>query len=333
MEEETRNEIGKDAPPAAKSKRDYLLPASILVSTAIIAGAWVYTTGLRNTPQRQATSPTSPQGVRGSELEESVVPSAGVVLPATWGNLGAQLVSAGAIDAGQFRAIYEQRGAFTDEDNNLLLGKNDGKIKITQDNAGYLLNLFWALGLAQKNPILESGEMVDPKYGGTQNFAATGGWTIAKGSAMDHYSRHSFFTLTPEQQALVDKISRGIYRPCCGNSTHFPDCNHGMAMLGLLELMASQGATEEQMWKAALAANSYWFPDVYLTIATYLKNKGIDWKDINPQEVLGADYSSAAGYALVSAQVGQPRGQSSGSSCGIGAGQPAQPRQQSGCGI
>ena len=87
---------------------------------------------------------------------------------------------------------------------------------------------------------------------------------------MDHYNRHIFFKLTPEQQALVDKVSRGIYRPCCNNSTHFPDCNHGMAMLGFLELMASQGVSEQDMWKAALAVNSYWFPDTYINIATYI---------------------------------------------------------------
>ena len=67
------------------------------------------------------------------------------------------------------------RGAFTDEYKNLLFGQNDGKLKITNENAGYLLNLFWALGLANKNPILDTGEMANPAYGGAQNFASTGG--------------------------------------------------------------------------------------------------------------------------------------------------------------
>ena len=120
------------------------------------------------------------------------------------------------------------------------------------------------------------GMMVDPKYGGAGNFASTGGWTISKSSPMDHYSRHSLVVLTEEQQILVEKISRGVFRPCCGNSTHFPDCNHGMAMLGLLELMASQGVSEQDMWKTALIVNSYWFPDTYITLATYMKNKGVD---------------------------------------------------------
>src|SRR3989344_1371009 len=291
-------------------KKDYTLPASILISAIILAGAWVYT-----------------DKTLVSALEEKVLPPEGVVLPIRWGDLGAQLVNAGVIDSNKFKVIYEESGTFTplesasltgftDEYENLLLGQNDGQLKITEDNAGDLLNLFWALGLANKNPILDTGEMVNPEYGGAQNFASTGGWTIAQGNAMDHYSRHKFFDLTDEQQALVDKISRGIYRPCCGNSTHFPDCNHGMAMLGLLELMASQGVSEQDMWKAALVVNSYWFPDTYITIASYMNNGRVDWKNVNPQEILGANYSSGEGYPKIAAQVpAQPR--RGGNGCGI----------------
>ena len=151
---------------------------------------------------------------------------------------------------------------------------------------------------------------------------------------MDHYSRHKFFNLTDEEQALVEKVSRGIYRPCCGNSTHFPDCNHGMAMLGLLELMASQGVSEGEMWKAALAVNSYWFPSTYMTIATYMENKGTDWDDVDPQEILGPGYSSSSGYAKIASQVVAQQQQSGGSGCGVEAsGAAPAPRQQSGCGI
>src|SRR3989344_5788143 len=228
----------------------YVLPISIIIAGMMITASVIYSD--RN-PSLQNS------GEQSLIAEETVLPSNGVALPVRWGNLGAKLVSVGVIDADKFKAIYESRGAFTDEYKTLLLGQSDTKLKITKDNSGYLLNLFWALGLASKNPILESGEMMNPAYGGAGNFASTGGWMIAKGSPMEHYSKHKFFDLTVEQQTLVDKVSRGIYRPCCGNSTHFPDCNHGMAMLGLLELMASQGASEQDMWRAALAVNSYWF--------------------------------------------------------------------------
>ncbi|OHA88955.1 MAG: hypothetical protein A3C70_00385 [Candidatus Zambryskibacteria bacterium RIFCSPHIGHO2_02_FULL_43_14] len=305
-----------------------LIPLAIIIAGTMLSGAIFY--GPQDSPNKTAAV----QNAYVSALEEAVLPRAHVVLPVTWGDLGSKLVSVGAIDGEKFRALYQGRGQFTDEYENLLSGTDNGKLTLTEDNAGYLLNLFWALGLASKNKILEQGEMTDPKYGGAGNFASTGGWTIAEGNAMDHYSRHIFFDLTAEQQVLVDKVSRGIYRPCCGNSTHFPDCNHGMAMLGLLELMASQGVSEQEMWKTALAVNSYWFPDTYLTIASYMKGKGVEWKDVDPQEMLGMNYSSAQGYAKIAAQVTEPQQQRSGSGCGVSTGETVAPqRQQGGCGI
>src|SRR3990167_8413108 len=290
----------------------YILPIAVVIAGVMIAGSLIYNAG-DSVPQTKAIKDVV-----------SLNNANGIVLPVTWGDLGSRIVSAGVIDAVKFKAIYGEREVLD----------NDGKLKITNENAGYLLNLFWALGLASKNPILESGEMTNPKYRGAGNFASTGGWTIAQSNAMNHYSRHIFFDWTPEQQALVDKISRGIYRPCCGNPTHIPDCNHGMAMLGLLELMASQGVNEADMYKAALVVNSYWFPDTYLNIAQYLKEKGIDWEDVNPKEILGTGYSSASGFAKIASQVTVPQGQGGGSGCGVDTGGTVAPqREQSGCGI
>lgn len=333
MENENQNQTTETAPSAEQQRpqRNYILSASILISALILASAWMYTNGFGTAATSQKASVAD---ARVSALEEKVLPSGGVVLPVKWGDLGAKLVSVGAIDAEKFTAMYSQRGAFTDEYRNLLFGDDNGNLKITEENAGYLLNLLWALGLANKNPILETGEMADPRYGGAGNFASTGGWTLAKGGAMEHYSRHKFFELTDKEQALVDEVSRGIFRPCCGNSTHFPDCNHGMAMLGLLELMASQGATKEEMYQAALAVNSYWFPDTYLAIAQYFQNRGVDWNEIDAKEVLGAAYSSASGYQNIRAQVGPAQQRGGGGGCGVDTGEAIPPpRQQSGCGV
>ncbi|HEY4500222.1 MAG TPA: hypothetical protein VJH25_00330, partial [Candidatus Paceibacterota bacterium] len=271
--------------------------------------------------------------------EEMVISTEGVVLPVSWGNLGLRLASTGTIDVEKLKAVYSGRNGFTDEYGKLLLYQNDGKLKITKENAGYLLNLFWALGLANSNPILDSGEMTDPRYGGAQNFASTAGWTIARGNPMDHYSKHMFVSLTPEKQALVDKISRGIYRPCCNNSTHFPDCNHGMAMLGLLELMAEQGVSEQDMWQTALAVNLYWFPDTYMTIASYMKDRGVEWKDVNAREMLGINYSSTGGFAKIAGQVRAPEQRQGGSGCSIDTWEQSTivpqnaPQKQVGCGV
>src|SRR3990167_789503 len=308
----------------------YAIPIAIVIAGAMLSGSWLYIS--QNPPNKISEEKNqkiaTAQNVSVSALEEAVLPSVGVILPVSWGDLGAKLVSVGAIDEVRFKALYDERGQFPEEYKSLLVGNNADKLKITKDNAGYLLNLFGALGLASKNPVLDSGEMANPRYGGAGNFASTGGWTMAQGNPMDHYSRHKFFNLMPEQQALVEKISKGIYRPCCSNSTHFPDCNHCMAMLGLLELMASQGAGEEEMYKAALAANSYWFPDAYVVLAAYLEGKGTLWKDVNPREILGFNYSSASSYARIAAQVAGPGGARGGSGCAVDSGGVVAPRQQ-----
>lgn len=316
---------------------DKTIQSSILIAAILVSSSVGYTIGVRTATGQKTNTISTVAKNPISDLEQNVLPSSGVTLPVVWGNLGTKLVSSGVIDADKFKSIYEQRGQFTDEYNQLLTGENNGKLKITSANSGYILNILWAFGLANKNEILEKGEMVDKGYGGADKFASTGGWTVAKGNVMDHYSKHAMVTLTPEQQALVDKVSRGIFRPCCGNSAHFPDCNHGMAMLGLLELMASQGVSEQDMWSAALAVNSYWFPDTYLTIATYMKSKGTEWKNVNPQEVLGREYSSSRGYANIASQATKPEQQNTGegSGCSLGGSAPvvSSQGQQSGCSL
>ena len=186
---------------------------------------------------------------------------------------------------------------------------------MNKENAGLWLNLFWALGLSNRNDVLDKGPMTDPRYGGAGRFASTGGWTLAMGDPMNHYSTHNFINLTPEQQGIVEKVAKNIYRPCCDNSTYFPDCNHGMAMLGLLELMASQGAGEATMYQSALVVNSFWFPDTYQNIGMFLSQKGINAESVPPQDVLSAEYSSASGYRTVVAAL-KPE-EDKRASCGI----------------
>lgn len=246
---------------------------------------------------------------------ETVLPAEGVDLAITWGDLGRQLLEAGVIDGEAFEALYAERGGLTPEQRAFLYEADNDSIRVNAGNANFILNLFWALGLANQNVILTDGPM--QAYGDDPGqFASTGGWSLAKGSAMDHYSRHAFIALTPEQQTLVEDVSKGIFRPCCGNSTYFPDCNHGMAMLGFLQLLASQGASEKVMYEQALVLNSFWFPDTYLTLAQYFQNEGTPWRKVDPKVVLGVDYSSGSGYRNVLTAV-EPRSASGGGGCGV----------------
>jgi len=252
-----------------------------------------------------------------ADLEKIVLPQDGIILPVKWGSLGKQMVESGVIDKEKFESLYSQRGGLNEAEKKLLDGENNQELKIDAQNAGFLLNLLWGFGLANQNKILEEGPMRDSRYGGdASQFASTGGWSLAKGDAMEHYSKHRFVTLTEEQQKLVERVSQNIYRPCCGNSTYFPDCNHGMAMLGLLELLAAQGASEEEMYKTALVVNSYWFPDTYLAIAKYFEKRGAAWNEIDPKEILGSAYSSAQGYRQILSEIEPPQSREGGS-CGV----------------
>src|SRR3989344_8290238 len=182
METETKKRTVEDI------VREYATPLSIIGAGIIIAMS------LTASPSREISQ-------NQNSLQESVLPSDGVSLPITWGDLGAKLVEVGAIDATKMEALYKDRGGFPSEFRKMLEKNTNEKIAITSSNAGYLLNLFWALGLANRNPILEdTSEMMNQSYGGVGNFASTGGWTLARGDSMSHYNMHGLITLTVEQQ-------------------------------------------------------------------------------------------------------------------------------------
>lgn len=333
--EENEKEQKKDAQNWQLELKDILLPASIFLAALLIAGAWIYSAtvggGLNRLPSLTGGPSSLPGGGalddrRLAELESKVLPAEGIVLPVKWGDLGKKLIQAGVLDKEKLESLYAQRGGLTAEEKNLIERTDNGYLKITLENSGFILNLLWALGLGNQNQLLDSGLMVS--YDGKQpasraeilqkaaNFASTGGWTLALGETMDHYSKYPLVVLTPDEQRLVERVAQNIYRPCCDNPTSFPDCNHGMAMLALLQLMAAQGVSEEEMYRTALQVNAYWFPDVYLSIAQYFADKGIEWSDVNPKEVLGFEYSSASGYNKILSQI-KPLPSRGGGGCGV----------------
>lgn len=293
-------------------KKENNLPpiTSIIIVIALIVGAFVLTFRFKSPADL-----SNPAQQLNGEQQNKLGLQNWVELPVVWGDIGVQMIEAGVIDQTKFEELYAQRGGLAVTDKEFLTGSNNGNLMIHSENSGMILNMLWAFGLANKNPILENGPMMDKQYGGAGNFASTGGWNLAKGSAMDHYSMHKFITLTPEQQALMERVAKNIYRPCCNNSTYFPDCNHGMAMLGLLELMASQGVSEADMYKVALQVNTLWFPGQYEAIKTFITSQGTDWNTVDPKKILGAEYSSATGIQKVMSQI-KPQEQKGGTGCG-----------------
>lgn len=229
-------------------------------------------------------------------------PPEGYEMKTKYNDIGPQMLQMGVIDLDKFKQTYEKSGQpLTPEQLDILTKGSNKKIKITSDNSYFLLNFFWALGLSNKTKILEEGDMVKYGEGQVGNFASTGGWSLAKSSdPMQYYSKRAIVPLTKEQEDLVNRVASGVYRPCCGNSTAFPDCNHGMALLGVFELMAAQGATESEIYQAGKYINSFWFPGTAFDTALYFKNKdGLEFKDINPKTYLSRDIFSAFGAQAV----------------------------------
>jgi hypothetical protein len=95
-----------------------------------------------------------------------------------------------------------------------------------------------------------------------------------------------------------------------------------MALLGLLELMASQDATVDEMFLAAKQVNAFWFPDQMLEVATYFQAvEGKDFDTVNAKEVVSDKYFSGNGFRQTHQALLErgllPQTPSGGQSCGV----------------
>ena len=259
-----------------------------------------------------------------ANLIDQINPPKGYTVPAVFGDLGPSLLAAGAIDYDRFAQLYQQIGRpLTEEQIALLTKSSPAPVVINRDNAHFLLNFFWAAGLANKNRVLEEGPMKTYSNGQIGGFASTGGWMLGAKPPEALYASALMIALTPEQQARLEEVAAGVYRPCCNNPTHFPDCNHGMAMLGLLELMASQGASVDQMFTAAKYANAFWFPQQTLELAKFFQaRQGVDFAQADARQLVGKGYSSESGFPTVHKWLADngllEQAPSAGGSCGVG---------------
>src|SRR3989344_4749235 len=115
-----------------------------------------------------------------NNLFNEINPEKGYEISAQFGDLGPKMLSMGVIDYDKFKSTYEKSGQ-------KLPAELDDILKNTRHNSYFLLNFFWAVGLANKSKILNEGEMM--KYGGLKevgNFASPGGWSLAKSNPMDY---------------------------------------------------------------------------------------------------------------------------------------------------
>lgn len=244
-------------------------------------------------------------------------------LPVRWGDLGPQLIAAGAIDAERFVQLYADSGqALSAEQERVLREGSDEPIVINFENARFVLNFFWALGLVNENVLLTEGPMVEHSGGNIGGYASTGGWSLGSRPATALYASQALVALTVEQQARLEDVANNVYRPCCDNHTGFPDCNHGMAMLGILELLASQDASTDEMFAAAKAINGFWFPQQSLHAAAFFKaTMNLDYADTDPRMATGPDVFSGSGSQRVHQWLAEndllPAPEGGSNSCGV----------------
>jgi hypothetical protein len=265
----------------------------------------------------------APAEATGNGMMHQINPPEGYTIPVKFGDIGPDMVAAGAISMAQFIQLYEQVGKpLVDEQLVILTKGSDSEVVINQKNSHFLLNFFWALGLVNQNPVLMEGPMMAKGIEQVGGFASTGGWTLGAKAATELYASANIITLTEEQQAKLIEVASAVYRPCCNNPTHFPDCNHGMAMLGLLELMASQNASVDEMFEAAKYVTAFWYPQQMLEVATVFKaTQDVNFDKADARQVVSDQYSSGTGFKAVHQWLSTngllEQAPSSGGGCGV----------------
>lgn len=248
-------------------------------------------------------TPTPDAAKLQTEIIKEVLPEK-LDLGVAFGDTIIKMIEYGAIDKEKFLNLYEDRGGLSGKEKEWLEKASDEKIVVTAANSGLILNLLWPLGIANKTNVLSEGPMGTQYKDQVGNFASTGGWSVGREDGGKLFNRFPLIKLTPDQEATVKELAENIYRPCCGNSTYFPDCNHGAAMLGFIELAVAAGMPKEEVYKKALVLNSYWFPQTYAELAIYFKaKKGISWSKVDPKDILGADFSSGSGYRTINKEL------------------------------
>lgn len=252
-------------------------------------------------------------GVLGIPADHPALPSAtrtgdAAVRDVTLAGLGPllrQIVVDSVLDTLSFTTALARAGyPLTPAQRQVLRGR-DVPIAVKADNAAFLLNVLWTLGLANANPVLTRGPMATRSGGQVGRFASTGGWSLGRRPATHVYAAYRWIPLPAVQQRRLDTVLKAVFRPCCDNSTNFPDCNHGMAMLGLLTLLVSQGADEGALFQAAHAANRIWFPEHFAHIAAYLTDHRPGW---TAETAVSRAMASGSGHARLMARAGEAEG-------------------------
>ncbi len=223
-------------------------------------------------------------------LLSGIFPTQGFKTSVKLNNIVPELVSSGAINLTKVKELYGAN--LTQQEIDILTKPSYTNLTLNSSNANFYLLIFWAIGISNKNTILDNFSA----QANVSNLASVGGWTLGtNASGIAYFNRLQLVNLTPLEQNEMYDVATHAYRPCCNNPTSFPDCNHGAALLALTELGASEGLNESQLYTLDLQAQTLWFPSYYATTALELNYKNVSYWN-NPKLVLGRNYSSASGW-------------------------------------
>jgi hypothetical protein len=228
------------------------------------------------------------------KVVDQALPAAGVETSLSFGDAIQRLIASGVVDPEKLSSYFRRIG-LPDWVQQLFSAPSTKPIHLGFRTSPYLLNLLWPVGLSNKAKFNASSPINGPDLA---SLASTSGWPFGKQeSGAVYFNAADAVQLTEAQEKQVLDVATNVYRPCCDNSTFYQDCNHGSALLGLIELAASQGLPTEEIYRIALAANAYWFPDQYAKTALYLALfEGRSWTEVSPKLILDPRFSSLSGW-------------------------------------
>ncbi|KAB2916398.1 MAG: hypothetical protein F9K29_11695 [Hyphomicrobiaceae bacterium] len=261
-------------------------------------------------------------GERRQAVDEQVRPKEGYQTRLVLGDIVPRMVAHGIVDMEKMEALYKERGGMPPELKQVLTEASTTPLTVTRENADWLVNILWPIGLSNKMAINKRSPIAGKDL---PNLASTGGWGLGKEkNGASYFNHHELIPLTAEQGRRVWRIATSTYRPCCDNSTFFQDCNHGSAALAVIELGVAQGLSDGEIYRTLLAFNAYWFGPTYVETALYFNVlRGMDWSAVDPRRVLSRRYSTASGWhrnvhVHTSKVAGLlPKPEEGGESCGI----------------
>jgi len=290
-----------DAPGRGFSRRRLMLlgAASLGLSGTLVAGADILRRNALPCSDGGCSLGSLRDGIAsrsaarpGPDIFEEVMPERGINTGVRFGDAIQKVIAAGVLDPAKFRAQGARVPHWVER---LMAAPSAESIVFTRERAPWLVNLLWPIGLANKAAFNRRSLINTVRLPG---FASTGGWTLGRapnGSA--YFNCVDAVPLTDRQAFLALAIATNTFRPCCDNNTFFQDCNHGSALLGLIELAVSQGATADRIYRIALTANSFWFPEQYARTAQYFTRFAKrPWRRVSAPQVLSAGYSSLSGW-------------------------------------